>query len=49
MLKFFIDSIFVELRGLFYAEIIGISMGTNGALFLTDHFLYSYVEEFTNK
>ena len=46
MVEFLIDDIFVKFGGCLFRQVIGIPMGTNCALLLADHFLYSYESEF---
>jgi len=46
MLHFLMDNIFVQFGGRVFQQTIGIPMGTNCALLLSDLFLYSYEAEF---
>ena len=46
MLKYLIDSIFVEFNGWICQQTIGIPMGTNCTPMLADLFFYSYEAEF---
>ena len=46
MLKFCIDNIFVMFSGRVFQQTVGIPMVINGALLLTDLFLYSYEVDF---
>ena len=46
MIEFLIDNVFVQFRGRFFRQIIGVPMGTNCAPLLADLSLYSYEDEF---
>ena len=49
MIEFLVDNIYVRFGGQLFRQMVGISMGTNCALLLTDLFLYSYENEFLDK
>ena len=42
IIEFLEDNIFVKFRGYLFHQVIGIPVGTNCALLITDLFLYSY-------
>ena len=46
MLEFPVDNIFVDFAGMFFQQIVGIPIGTNGVPLLADIFLVSYEYEF---